>query len=33
MYLWGSNLREYLIIMHKYDIVWIPKTEDEEVPF
>ena len=31
--MWGQTLREYLIAMHDYDIVWIPQSPDEECPF
>ena len=31
--LWGNTLRQFLIDMFNYDIVWIPTTDNEEVPF
>ena len=31
--LWGNTLRQFLIDMFNHDIVWIPKDEQEEVPF
>jgi hypothetical protein len=31
--LWGNTLRQFLIDMFDYDIVWIPTTDNEEVPF
>ena len=31
--LWGNTLRQFLIDMFDYDIVWIPTKRDEEVPF
>lgn len=31
--LWGNTLRQFLIDMFDHDIVWIPKDEQEEVPF
>lgn len=30
---WGKNLREYLLLMFDYDIVWTPKHKHEEPPF
>jgi hypothetical protein len=31
--MWGNSLRQFLIDMFQYDIVWTPKDEQEEVPF
>jgi len=31
--LWGNTLRQFLIDMFNHDIVWIPTTDNEEVPF
>ena len=30
---WGKNLREYLLLMFNYDIVWTPRHHNEEPPF
>ena len=31
--LWGRTLKEFLLAMFNYDMVWKPTKEDEEVPF
>lgn len=31
--MWGNTLREYLIAMHQYDIVWLPDHPDDEIPW
>ena len=31
--LYGRTLKEFLLAMFNYDIVWKPTTDNEEVPF
>jgi hypothetical protein len=31
--LWGRTLKEFLLAMFNYDMVWKPTTDNEEVPF
>jgi len=31
--MYGQTLREYVMAMHQFDIVWMPKHKDQEPPF
>ena len=31
--LWGRTLKDFLLAMFNYDMVWKPTKENEEVPF
>lgn len=31
--MWGNTLREYILALHGYDIVWMPSKAGEEPPF
>jgi hypothetical protein len=30
---WGRTLKDFLLAMFNYDMVWKPKNETDEVPF